>query len=396
MTKRIVSELNPPERILLGPGPAGIPPRVLRAMATPLLGHLDPAFLGIMEDVVHLLRETFQTSNQLTIPISGTGSAGMEAAICNMVEPGDTVVVGIMGYFGQRIAEMASRYGARVVTIDGEWGKPLQPEQLQRTLKGLGNVQVVAVVHAETSTGVLQPLQDIARLARDKGALFLVDTVTSLGGEDVRVDDWDIDICYSGTQKCIGAPPGLAPITLSPRAAEVLRSRKTKVTSWYLDMSLLQQYWGSDRVYHHTAPISMVYALREALRIVQEEGLPARIARHRRNALALAAGLEALGLRLIAPEGCRIHPLTAVRIPDGVNDGAVRTALLNEFGIEIGGGLGVFKGKAWRIGLMGYSSTPANVFALLSALERLLPRQGFHVAPGAGLAAAQVLLAAEK
>ncbi|MCH8190917.1 MAG: alanine--glyoxylate aminotransferase family protein [Chloroflexi bacterium] len=394
MPSRIVGELNPPDRLLLGPGPANVSPRVLRALATPLLGHLDPAFLSIMDDTVYLLRQVFQTSNHVTIPISGTGSAGMEAALCNVVEPGDTVVIGINGYFGERLAEMASRYGARVVRVEAEWGLPLELEKIQKALKAERSVKVVAVVHAETSTGVLQPLDGLANLARSHDALLLVDAVTSLGGIDLRVDDWEIDICYSGTQKCLGAPPGLSPLTFGPRAVEVLRSRKTKVANWYLDLTLLGQYWGGERVYHHTAPISMIYALREALRIVDEEGLQKRFARHRRSARALWAGLEAMGIGLIAPEGYRAYSLTTVRIPEGVDDAALRRTLLEDWSIEIGGGLGPLRGKAWRVGLMGYNSTAKSVLTFLAALESALVQQGLEIAQGAGAAAAQRALAA--
>ena len=394
MPSRTVGELNPPDRLLLGPGPANISPRVHRALAMPLLGHLDPAFLSIMDDTVYLLRQVFQTSNHVTIPISGTGSAGMEAALCNVVEPGDTVVIGINGYFGERLAEMASRYGARVVRVEAEWGLPLELEKIQKALKAERSVKVVAIVHAETSTGVLQPLDGLANLARSHDALLLVDAVTSLGGIDLRVDDWEIDICYSGTQKCLGAPPGLSPLTFGPRAVEVLRSRKTKVANWYLDLTLLGQYWGGERVYHHTAPISMIYALREALRIVDEEGLQQRFARHRRSARALWAGLEALGIGLIAPEGYRAYSLTTVRIPEGVDDAALRRTLLEDWSIEIGGGLGPLRGKAWRVGLMGYNSTGKSVLAFLGALESALVQQGLEIAQGAGAAAAQRALAA--
>ncbi len=394
MPSRIVGELNPPDRLLLGPGPANVSPRVLRALATPLLGHLDPAFLSIMDDTVYLLRQVFQTSNHVTIPISGTGSAGMEAALCNVVEPGDTVVIGINGYFGERLAEMASRYGARVVRVEAEWGLPLELEKIQKALKAERSVKVVAVVHAETSTGVLQPLDGLANLARSHDALLLVDAVTSLGGIDLLVDDWEIDICYSGTQKCLGAPPGLSPLTFGPRAVEVLRSRKTKVANWYLDLTLLGQYWGGERIYHHTAPISMIYALREALRIVDEEGLQQRFARHRRSARALWAGLEAMGIGLIAPEGYRAYSLTTVRIPEGVDDAALRRTLLEDWSIEIGGGLGPLRGKAWRVGLMGYNSTAKSVLTFLAALESALVQQGLEIAQGAGAAAAQRALAA--
>ncbi|MBM4404672.1 MAG: alanine--glyoxylate aminotransferase family protein [Chloroflexi bacterium] len=392
MTERTVGELNPPERLLLGPGPANIPPCVHKAMNTPLLGHLDPAFLALMDETVHLLRLVFKTANKLTIPVSGTGSAGMEAALCNVIEPGDTVVVGVHGYFGERITDMASRYGAKVVRVEGEWGRPLDPAQFKAALEKEKRAKLVAIVHAETSTGVLQPLPELARLAHDHGALLLADTVTSLGGVDVRIDEWGVDIAYSGTQKCIGAPPGLAPITFGQRALDVLRNRKSRVANWYLDLTMLDKYWGSERTYHHTAPITMVYALREALRVVVEEGLEQRHARHQAVAAAFRAGVEAMGLGLLAPAAFRANPLTTVKIPQGVDDMAMRSALLNEFNIEIGGGLGPLKGKIWRVGLMGYNATPKNTFTLLSALERLLPRQGFKPAPGAGLAAAQKAL----
>ena len=393
MSDRAMGELAPPERLLLGPGPANIHPRVHLALAAPLLGHLDPAFLAIMDDTVTLLRQAFRTQNQLTIPISGTGSAGMEAALCNVLEPGDTIVIGVNGYFGERMSDMASRYGAKVVRVEAPWGTALQPELFEAALRQQASVKVVAVVHAETSTGVLQPLREIAALAKAKGALFLVDTVTSLGGADVRCDDWGIDICYSGTQKCIGAPPGLAPLTLSPQALAVLRARKTKVANWYLDLTLLDKYWGSDRVYHHTAPISMIYSLREALCITLEEGLDARHGRHHRSAAMLRAGLQGMGIQPFVPDSIRANPLTTVVIPAGVDDLAVRKALLNDFSIEIGGGLGPLRGKVWRVGLMGYNSTPRSVFTFLSALEQLLPRHGFKVSPGSGLAAAQHALA---
>ena len=393
MSDRAMAELNTPERLLLGPGPANIHPRVHHALASPLLGHLDPAFLAIMDDTVTLLRQAFRTKNQLTIPISGTGSAGMEAALCNVLEPGDTIVIGVNGYFGERMSDMASRYGATVVRVEAPWGTAIAPEQFEAALRQQPAVKVVAVVHAETSTGVLQPLPDIAAMAKARGALFLVDAVTSLGGVDVRIDEWGIDLCYSGTQKCIGAPPGLAPLTLSPQALATLRARKTKVANWYLDLTLLDKYWGSDRVYHHTAPISMIYALREALRVVMEEGLDARHARHQRTTSMLRAGLLGMGLHPLVPDAIRANPLTTVVIADGVDDAAVRKALLNEFSIEIGGGLGPLRGKVWRVGLMGYNSTPSNVLTFLSALEQVLPRHGCRVTPGSGLAAAQQALA---
>ena len=389
-----VGELNPPQRILLGPGPSNAHPRVLRAMSTPLLGHLDPAFIAIMDETQALLRAVFKTKARLTLPVSGTGSAGMEAALVNLLEPGDTIVIGVNGLFGERMVDVASRCGAKVAAILGQWGSAIDPSAFEQELKKHPKVKAVAVVHAETSTGVLQPLTDIAKLAHQHDALLIADCVTSLAGVNVDVDGWGIDVCYSGTQKCLSCPPGLSPITFNEAAQQAIAKRKTKVQSWYLDMTMIQNYWAdSGRLYHHTAPISMVYGLREALRVVVEEGLEPRFKRHEKHARALYAGLQALGLTLVVADGFRAPSLTTVHIPEGVNDGAVRAALLNEYGIEIGGGLGPFKGMVWRLGLMGYSSTPANTLALLSALEHLLPKQGFEVAKGAGVAAASKALA---
>jgi alanine-glyoxylate transaminase/serine-glyoxylate transaminase/serine-pyruvate transaminase len=384
-----VGEFNPPDRLLLGPGPSQVHPRVLRAMSAPLLGHLDPAFVQMMEEVKNLLRVVFATTNPLTIPISGTGSAGMEACIVNLVEPGDEVIVGVNGVFGTRLAEVAERAGAVVRRVEAPWGKVIRPEQVEAALANARRPKLVAVVHAETSTGAWQPLPAIAKLAHDHGALALADCVTSLGGAPVLVDEWGIDAAYSGTQKCLSCPPGLSPITFGPRALDVLNARKTKVQSWYLDLSLLAQYWGEERVYHHTAPITMNYALREALRLVVEEGLEARFARHRRNHEALAAGLAAIGLGLVSEEGHRLPMLNAVSVPDGVDEARVRGRLLKDHGIEIGGGLGPMKGKVWRIGLMGESSTPANVLLVLAALGEALGSK--HV--GAALGAAERVLA---
>jgi alanine-glyoxylate transaminase/serine-glyoxylate transaminase/serine-pyruvate transaminase len=380
-------ELNPPLRVLLGPGPSNVHPRVYQAMMAPVLGHLDPDFLKIMDETKDLLRAAFSTQNEHTIAVSGTGSAGMEACVANLIEPGDRAVVCINGYFGERIAEMASRYGAEVVRVEAEWGRIIEPEAVEAALKA-GRTKLVAIVHAETSTGVMQPLADIVRLTHAHDALLLVDSVTSFAGCELAVDDWDIDATYSATQKCLSAPPGLAPVTLGPRAGAALGSRETKVRSWYLDLTLLDNYWGGKRAYHHTAPISMVYALREALRLAMEEGLEARIARHRRHGEALWAGLQAMGLALHAPEGYRLPVLTTVRIPEGIDDSKVRRALLHEHSIEIGGGLGPLAGKVWRIGLMGHSSLAENVLALLQALEQELAGQGLRLEKGAGVAAA--------
>jgi len=359
-------------------------------MATPLVGHLDPAFLQVMGEIQQLLKLVFQTENNLTIPLSGTGSAGMEASLFNLIEEGDEVLVAVNGYFGERMCQMVPRCGGEVRRIEAPWGQIFDPDQVEDAL-GEGMAKLVAIVHAETSTGVLQPLEEISDIAHRGGALLLVDAVTSLGGVELKVDQWDIDACYSGTQKCLSCPPGLSPITFGPRAEEVLRSRRTPVGSWYLDLSLIQRYWGKERTYHHTAPISMNYALREALRLVQEEGLEARFARHRLNQRALVAGLEAMGLQLLVADEYRLPSLTTVRIPAGVEEGRVRSRLLQEFNIEIAGGLGDLRGQIWRIGLMGHSSRRENVFLVLRALERLLSDEGFSLPRGAALEAASRL-----
>lgn len=367
----VYAELDPPTRLLLGPGPSNVPPRVLRAMATPVIGHLDPAFLQLMGEVQSLLRYVFCTQNLLTIPISGTGSAGMEASLANFIEPGDPVLICVNGYFGERMCEMASRYGAQVYRLERPWGEVFTPEEVDGALKK-HPAKLVAMVHAETSTGALQPLEGMAEVVHKHGALLLVDCVTSLGGIPVLVDEWGIDIAYSGSQKALSCPPGLAPITVSPRAEEVLKRREHKVTSWYLDLTLIMQYWGTERVYHHTAPITMIYALREALRIVHEEGLERRWARHERNARLLWEGLQDLGLELFVPEAHRLPTLTTVKVPDGVNESMVRRRLLEDYNIEIAGGLGQLRGKIWRIGLMGHSSRRENVALLLTALKEVL------------------------
>lgn len=363
-------------------------PRVLRALSMPLIGHLDPVFIELMEETKQLLRTTFLTENALTFPISATGSAGMEACFVNLLEPGDTAVVGVNGVFGTRMADIVERCGATVVKLEAPWGNIIDPGDIEKALREHAPVKLVALVHAETSTGAWQPIESIGRVIRDADSLLVLDTVTSLGGCPVRIDDWLVDACYSGTQKCLSCPPGLSPVSFGARALEALRKRKTKVQSWYLDLTMIERYWGEERVYHHTAPISMNYALLEALRLVQEEGLKARWRRHERNHLALRAGLNALGLRLAAQEGHQLWTLNSVTIPDGVDDAAVRKALLTDFNIEIGAGLGPLRGKTWRIGLMGESSTEANVLLVLSALERLLPRFGHTVAAGTGVAAA--------
>jgi alanine-glyoxylate transaminase/serine-glyoxylate transaminase/serine-pyruvate transaminase len=380
--------LNPPNRILMGPGPSNIHPRVQMAMTAPILGHLDPYFVTVMEDTVTLLRKVFRTENKLTLPVSGTGSAGMEASFDNFLEPGDTAVIGVSGFFGERMVEFAARTGAKVVRVDAEWGKIVEPEALEAAVKAENKVKVIGLVHAETSTGVLQPLEEASKLAKQNDALLLIDAVTSLGGHELAVDDWGIDICYSGTQKCLGCPPGLAPVTVNEEALEALKAREEKVHSWYLDLSLLSTYWGSERFYHHTAPITMVYALYEALALVIEEGLENRVKRHQRNGDALKAGLVAMGLELHAQEGHRLSVLTTVKIPSGIDDARIRGRLLSECGIEVGGGLGTLKGIVWRVGLMGYSSSEENVLYFLYCLEKLLSEGGYKVEPGAGVSAA--------
>jgi len=390
----IAEPLQPPTRVLLGPGPSNVHPRVLRAMSVPLVGHLDPAFLRIMDETRRLLQFVFQTRNELTIAISGTGSAGMEACLTNLLEPGDEAVVCVNGVFGTRMADIVERCGAIVVRAEAPWGQVVEPAAIAAALSRCRRPKLVAIVHAETSTGAWQPLEGIAELAHAAGALLVVDAVTSLGGCPVRVDEWGIDACYSGTQKCLSCPPGLAPITFGPRALDVLLQRRTKVQSWYLDLTMTQKYWGAERVYHHTAPISMNYALHEALRLIAEEGLEARWSRHERNHAALKQGLAAIGLTIASQPGHQLWTLNSVRIPDGVEDARLRTALLEEYNIEIGGGLGPLKGQTWRIGLMGESSTAANVLLVLSTLERVLPRCGYPIEAGAGVAAAQRAYAA--
>ncbi len=365
-------QLNPTPRILLGPGPSNAHPRVLRAMGTPLIGHLDPEFIGIMEDVKSMLQQVFRTQNSLTFPVSATGSAGMEAVLTNLLEPGDDALICVNGVFGNRMADIVERLGATLHRVDAPWGEMIEPTQVEEALAKC-KPKVVAIVHAETSTGVLQPLEKVGQLATNAGALFLVDAVTSLGGTDVRVDDWGIDAIYSGTQKCLSAPPGLAPVSFSEHAVEKIRSRKTKVQSWYLDTTMLINYWsGEKRAYHHTAPITSVYALYEALRIVLEEGLENRFERHLRNHELLKNGLEELGFKFLVREGYRLPMLNSVVLPEGFDDAEIRKILLEKYNIEVGAGLGEFAGKVWRIGLMGYGSNENHVNCLLSALRQVL------------------------
>lgn len=386
-----------PTRLLMGPGPSLVHPRVLQAMAAPLVGHLDPAFLQFMDEIQAQLRRVFKSENRLTIAVSGTGSAGMECALVNLIEPGDAVVVGVNGVFGTRMQSIVERCGGRPVPVYAPWGQIIEPEAIRRALRQAGPVKAVAVVHAETSTGVQQPLEEIGRLCHEAETLFIVDAVTSLGGIPVEVDAWGIDACYSGTQKCLSCPPGLAPLTMSDRACAALARRKAPCQSWYLDLSLVMNYWSdSKRTYHHTAPISMLYALHEALQLVLEEGLDSRFARHRRQRQALLAGLAALGIQPLPPAAHRLPTLQCVTVPEGLDEGALRRELLNEFHIEIGGGLGPLQGKVWRIGLMGESATRANVEALLTALEALWLRRGLIDRTGVAVdAAARAYLSPE-
>lgn len=387
MTTPIAGAFVPRARVLLGPGPSDVPPRVLQAMATPLVGHLDPEFLVLMNEIQDMLRAVFRTQNRMTLAISGTGSAGMETCVVNLIEPGDRMVVCVNGVFGQRMTDVARRAGAEVAIIEKPWGEVFSPDEIRHALQK-HRPKVLGIVHAETSTGALQPASELGRMCHEHGALLLLDTVTSLGGIPVEIDAWDVDAAYSGTQKCLSCPPGLAPVSFSPRAMDVITKRKTKVQSWYLDVNMLASYWGTDRVYHHTAPISMNYALHEALRAILEEGLEARFARHKQNHKALKAGLAAIGIVYTAADECQLPTLNAVHVPDGVDDESVRKQLWSDFGIEIGGGLGAFKGKAWRIGLMGHGSRSTNVLLFLSALEQILDRCGYILSAGASIAKA--------
>ena len=362
---------RPPERLLMGPGPSNVAPSVLEALSAPVLGHLDPLFVKMMDEIKAMLRLVFQTSNDMTFPVSGTGSAGMEFCFVNLIEPGDEVIIGVNGVFGTRMVDVAERCGAKVIKVESPWGTIIEPKQMADALRNC-RPKLVAIVHAETSTGALTPVEEISRLAHQAGALMLLDTVTSLGGCPVKIDEWQVDAVYSGTQKCLSCPPGLAPVSFSPRAMEVATKRKKKVQSWYLDVNLLASYWGQERVYHHTAPISMNYGLHEALRLVLEEGLHNRWRRHEENHQALREGLNKLGLKIVSQQGHQLWQLNAVGVPDGVDEAAVRKRLLNDFNIEVGAGLGPLKGKIWRVGLMGETSKAENVNRFLEALRQCL------------------------
>jgi alanine-glyoxylate transaminase / serine-glyoxylate transaminase / serine-pyruvate transaminase len=387
---QVFAPLAPPVRLLMGPGPSLVHPRVSQALSAPTVGHLDPAFLTIMDELQVLLRAAFRTKNVLTFAVSGTGSAGMEACLVNALEAGDRVVIAQHGVFGGRMAEIAARLGCDVVKVEAEFGDAIDPERVRRAIAGK-RTRLVGVVHAETSTGVRQAVPDIASAAHEVDALCLMDCVTSLGGVPVEVDEWKVDLAFSGTQKCLSCPPGLSPVTFSARAVDALRARRSKPSSWYFDAGILLQYWGSDRVYHHTAPINMLYALREALLVLFEEGLERVFARHMREHRALVAGIEAMGLEIaVAPEN-RLPQLNPVRVPQGVDEAAVRRALLERHSIEIGAGLGSFKGKVWRVGLMGHTARREHVTTFLGAFEEVLGALGAPIERGRALAAAQAI-----
>jgi len=388
MTEQI-GELLAPYRLMMTPGPCSIDPRVYRAMSTPLVGHMDPWFTEMIGEVQVLLRRAFQTENRVTFPISASGSGGIEAAVVNPLEPGDEAIVCVNGNFSERMAVIASRVPATTIhRVEAPWGRTVDPNDVRKAAKGR-KIKFIGVCHGETSTGVVSPIDDFRKVADEAGALLVVDAVATLCGTPLNVDRQRIDLCFSGTQKAISAPPGMSPITVGPRMEEVLRARKTPVQSWYFDLTTTMNFWGKDRTYHHTPPISIVFALREALRIVFEEGLEGSWQRHRQNQLALIAGLEALGVQLFVPNpNDRLPTVTSVYVPKSVEDGRVRRQLLDEFGIEIAGGIGPLKGKIWRIGLMGYVSQAKHILFFLAALEKVLLDQGLSVSPGAGVGAA--------
>ncbi len=388
------TSINPPIRTLMGPGPSDIHPRVLAAMARPTIGHLDPVFVGMMDEIKVMLQYAFQTKNPLTLPISAPGSAGMEACFVNLVEPGDKVIVCINGVFGGRMKENVERAAGTAVVMENDWGTAVDPNKLEAALKANRDTKIVAFVHAETSTGVLSDAQTLARMAGEQGCLTIVDAVTSLAGSALKIDEWGIDAVYSGSQKCLSCTPGLSPVSFSERAAEKIKKRKTKVQSWFLDLNLVMGYWGSGkRAYHHTAPIHMLYGLHEALVMLQNEGLENSWARHAKNHLALRAGLEAMGLSFLVKESARLPQLNAVVVPEGIDEAVVRTRLLNDFHLEIGAGLGALAGKVFRIGLMGYGSNIKNIMYCLGALETVLGAMRAPIKVGAAAEAAQKVLA---
>jgi len=365
------------DKLLMGPGPSTVDPRVLRAMSEPAMGYLDEDFLSILAETQDLLRYVFQTKNKLTLAVSGTGTAGMETALANLIEPGDRVLICVNGFFGNRMVEISRRYGADVSTVLAPMGEPIDPENLGRELKHIGKVKLIGVVHAETSTGVLQPLEEIVKLAHEHDAFVVVDAVTSLGGVEVPTDKLGLDVVYSGTQKCLSCPPGLAPITLREETANYLRKRSKEIGSFYFDLSIIEEYWDGGKTYHHTPSMNLIYALNEGLRMIVEEGIENRWKRHKINAMALSRGLEAMGLELLVKPEYRLPPLTTVKVPEGINEREVRKRLMAEYRIEIGAGLGELKGKVWRIGLMGSTSVRKNVILFLSAFGQILRSMGF-------------------
>ena len=381
----------PPQRILMGPGPSDVSPRVLQAMARPTLGHLDPLFVGMMDEVKGLLQYAFQTNNELTMPISAPGSAGMEACLANLVEPGDKVIVCQNGVFGGRMKENVERFGGTAVMVMDDWGKPVDPHKVEAALKANPDTKILAFVHAETSTGVRSDAKLLTELAHQHGCLVIVDAVTSLTGSELRVDDWGIDAIYSGTQKCMSCVPGLSPVSFGARAVDVIKNRKTKIQSWFLDMSLIMGYWGggTKRAYHHTAPVNTLYALHEALIIVQEEGLEQAWARHQYHHQALKTGLEAMGIQFVVEESACLPQLNLITVPEGIDEAVVRNRLLNEYSMEIGAGLGVLAGKVWRIGLMGHASNMQNVLTCLGALDAVLSSMQAPIESGVAVRAAQ-------
>ena len=386
----MTSSFFPPQRTLMGPGPSDVSPRVLGALSRPTIGHLDPMFVQLMDEIKVLLQYAFQTENELTLPVSAPGSAGMEACFVNLVSPGDTVIVCQNGVFGGRMQENVERCGATAVMVQDDWGQPVSVDKVAQAFSDHPQASILAFVHAETSTGVRSDAAALCALARENNALSIVDAVTSLGGIALKVDEWGADAVYSGTQKCLSCVPGIAPVTFSSAAVERIQNRTNKVQSWFLDMQLVMGYWGGSakRAYHHTAPVNALYALHESLVMLREEGLEAAFARHLHNHRALVAGLEAMGLSMAVAEAHRLPQLNAVNIPEGVDDARVRSALLNDFNLEIGAGLGALAGKTWRIGLMGFASNESNVLACLTALEAVLSREGASIHRGAGLAAA--------
>ena len=389
-----IPEIKIPPRVLMGAGPSASYPEALRAMGANTLGHLDPEFLGIMNNVGAMLRRVFKTNNPITGAVPATGTGGMEAALCNLIEPGDEVLCLVFGYFSNRMKQMSERMGAKVTVIERPWGTVFTPEEVEDALKKMSKPKLVSVVHAETSTGILQPIDEITKLAHQYGALVVVDAVTSLAGCPLLVDEWDLDAVFSGTQKCIGAPPGLSPITFSPRAMDAIRERKVPVQSWYFDMSLVETYWGDTgggRAYHYTAPSNALFGLHEALRLTLLEGLENRWARHELHSKAIMAGLLELGLEPFAQEGHRLWQINAVKVPDGLDDQLMRTRLLREYNIEIGAGLGPVKGQIWRIGVMGYSANRSNILLVLQAMEDILRDMNYPVKSGAATDAAQAV-----